>query len=347
MLMPTIAIVGLLTFKTIDQIKAKTPNLITMIWLLIGSLIATMIQYQFAPIFLGIILYLGYQIYKNYRSNFKKLFHQLYIHWKQQSIIWRLILIVLFVLLMTMFIERDGYNLYKYHTVAPNCSQVLTTMDCQQYSVWSNDYYLHNLIVTHQVKVNYMNPIAYIGSWIYWMWYRLFFAVNGINSFTNYPPLPLPIAALAIVFVFASYSIIRYRKRVFYQNRYLQFLGLASLLYIMILIFAGYTAYRYTDTLELMNGRYLIPIIIFLAAIGGTALSISLRTSVSRKLFLGLFVLTMFLEGGGLLTFIVRSDNSWYWSNSTVVQVNNTAKKLTTKLVVKGSKTYQTTDWFF
>ncbi len=347
LLMPLIATACLLTFKIIDQINLKIINISTITWLLVVSLMATMVQYQFGPIFLATILYLGYQIYRKYKLNYWKVFSQLYLSWKQQSLILKLVLTVLVFFLLAMFIQRDGYNIYQYHTVAPSCDQVLSIDSCKQYSVWDANYIRHNDIANHSVSITYMNPVFYIGSWIYWMWYRLFFAINGINSFTNYPPLPLPIAALTVVLILATYSIIRYRKRVFYHNPYLQFMGLSSLMYITILIFEGYKSYLYTGTLELMNGRYLIPIIIFLAAIGGTALSISLKGLIYRKLFLGLFVLIMFLEGGGLLTFIIRSDSSWYWSNSTVVKVNHVAKKITTKIIVKGSKNYTTKNWFF
>ena len=168
-----------------------------------------------------------------------------------------------------------------------------------------------------------------------------------MNNFTNYPPLPLPIAASVVIFAVAIYSLIRFRRKIFAHNQYLGFLAIICGLYIAILIFEGYAAYRYTGTLELMNGRYLLPIIIFLAAIVGTAFSISLRSSITKKLFFGILILVMFLEGGGLLTFIVRSDNTWYFDNDVVVKVNQDAKKLTSKLVVKGRETYTTKDWFF
>ena len=114
-----------------------------------------------------------------------------------------------------------------------------------------------------------------------------------------------------------------------------------------IFLYQGYRAYRYTDTLELMNGRYLLPILIFIGAIAGSAFSLSLKSSVAKKLIVAVLVLIMFLEGGGLLTFIDRSDNTWYWDNGAVVKVNHAAKKLTSKLVVKGQETYTTKDWFF
>jgi hypothetical protein len=345
LLIPLVALSCLLSFNVIDQLKAKTPNARSLTWLLLICLTATLVKIEFGPIFLGIVLYMGYLTYKNYKSNFKKFFAQIYQSWKKQSRTWKIIGIVLFVFLSAMFAQRDVYNIYKYHSISPSCSQILTTQDCSAYSIWSTDNSRHISVVEHPTGL--MNPIKYLGSWAYWMWYRLFFAVNGVNNFTNYPPLPLPIAASIIIFAVAIYSLIRYWRKIFEHNQYLGFLTIICGLYIAILILEGYSAYRYTGTLELMNGRYLLPVIIFMAAIVGTAFSISLKSSVTKKLFFGILILVMFLEGGGLLTFIVRSDNTWYFDNDVVVKVNQDAKKLTSKLVVKGKETYTTKDWFF
>ena len=346
LLLPLIALSCWLTFDLIDQINARKPKISTVLYLAILCLSATLVKYEFGPIFLTIVLYLGYLVYVNYRSSFNKLWSQLYLSWKKQNLILRLALIILFIFVSGMFVERDVYNLYKFHAVNPNCTQVLTTKECNQYSVWSTDNSRHQYIIDHP-GTYFMNPIKYLGAWIYWMWYRLFFAVNGVNSFTNYPPLPLPVAASGIIFIFAIYSIIRFRRKIFIRHPYLEFLALVSFIYTAILFFEGYEIYRYTATEELMNGRYLLPVVIFIAAIAGTAFSISLKSSTSKKIFLAIAVLLLFLEGGGFLTFIARSDSTWYWNNPTVLRVNQAAQKITNKVIVKGNKTYTTSDWFF
>jgi hypothetical protein len=347
LLMPLVAISALLSFNVIDQVKAKKLEVRSIVWLFLVCLIAILVKIEFAPIFLGIISYLIYLVYKNYKQSRSKFMQQLGSGWNKQSMVWRVFVIVLFLFLGSMFIQRDAVNVIEYHSVDPGCSQILTVQQCNSYSVWNADNGRHQLIVDSKTKTSFMGPVHYLGSWAYWMWYRLFFAVNGPNNFTNYPPLPLPIAASIIIFVYFVYSILRYRRSILKHNSYLVFLGWICLLYVAILIYQGYSAYRYTDTLELMNGRYLLPILIFIGAIAGSAFSLSLKSSVAKKLIVAVLVLIMFLEGGGLLTFIDRSDNTWYWDNGAVVKVNHAAKKLTSKLVVKGQETYTTKDWFF
>jgi hypothetical protein len=347
LLMPLVAISALLSFNLIDQIKIKKIEAKSIVWLTLVCLIAVLVKIEFAPIFLGIILYLAYLIYKNNKHHLKKPINQFISGFSKQSLIFKILAIFLFLFLGSMFIQRDVVNAVKYHSVDPGCAKVLTAKACNSYSVWSANNSRHQAIVQSHSKVKFMKPIHYLGSWAYWMWYRLFFAVNGPNNFTNYPPLPLPIAASIIVFVYFIYSLIKYWKLIFKQDSYLIFLSWICFLYAIILIYQGYSAYRYTNTLELMNGRYLLPILIFVGAIAGYAFSLSLRSSTSKKLFFSVLVLIMFLEGGGLLTFIARSDNNWYWDNDAVVKVNHAAKRITSKIVVKGKETYTTKDWFF
>lgn len=345
LLIPLVALSTLVSLKVIDQINHKKLKAKTFLWLALICLFSSLVKIEFGPIFLGIILFLGYLIHKNYKHHYRKFGLELLSDWKKQSLIFKIVIIVAFVFLGSMFIERDGYNMYKYHAIDPNCSQILTTGQCSSYSVWSAVDSRHHYVVSNKVSV--MNPISYTGSWLYWMWYRLFFAVNGPNNFTNYPPLPLPIAASLIIFIFGFYSLIRNWRKVFEKNYYLKFLGTISVLYLGILMYEGYSIYLYTNTLELMNGRYLLPILVFLAAIIGSSFRYSLRSSVVKRTIFGVLILIMFLEGGGLLTFIVRSDNSWYWNNSTVLKINDDAKKITSKIVIPGSKTYTSNDWFF
>ncbi len=45
-------------------------------------------------------------------------------------------------------------------------------------------------------------------------------------------------------------------------------------------------------------------------------------------------VFVMFLDGGGFMTFILRSDPSWYWANPLVVHANQTAQHILRHIVV-------------
>jgi predicted permease len=116
---------------------------------------------------------------------------------------------------------------------------------------------------------------------------------------------------------------------------------------VLALLVQGYSSYRYTDVLENMNGRYLLPILLFVAAIVGRALSIQLRKSSSRRVIFSVVIVFLFLEGGGIFTFIDRSDQTWDVSNSAVVKANNIARHITKPVIVDGKSQYTTSRWFF
>lgn len=347
LLIPLIGLSCLLTFQAIDELKRKKPSVRTLLILFSVCLLSTLVKYEFVPIFLGIILFLSFMTRQSFRGKFHLLLSRLRQDWIQQSRRLKIILFALVLISSGLFIQRDGVNLVRYHTISPNCSAVLSVQDCKAYSVWDHDYVSHQHVVAKTAKVN-SSPLYYISQWVYWLWYRLFFAINGpASTFTNYPPLPLPSAAFVLIGVAGIAAIIRWHKRIFNKNPYIIFIALITLLYLATLLAEGYLIYQYTDVLELMNGRYLLPILPLAAAIAGSAFSIALRKTPRAKEILALLAVVLFLQGGGFLTFIARSDNTWDWQNKTVVKVNNAARHITHPVLVRGKKTYATPVWFF
>jgi len=350
LMLPLMAWVVLVSFTVIDQIRAHKPSAPTLSYLAILCLLTSLVMYAFLPIFLAVVVFLSLIVVRNYRHTLGKFFADLLGSFKQQSNFLKAVTIGLLLLSAGMFIQRDGLNLIKYHAIAPNCSTVLNANDCSAYPVWASDNARHVTVQT-QLKsgtFKYMNPLAYLLEWVYWMWYRLFFAVNGpVSGFANYPPLPLP-AAAAIVIVFGGViCIIKWRRKIFLHNPQLTFLAFASAFYIVILVLQGYSTYRYTGILENMNGRYLLPIMLLMAAIFGTAISLQLRRSLTARAIISLVVLALFLQGGGFITFISRSDDSWYFQNKVVKEVNDNTRKIIDPVVVNGRKGYATPIWFF
>ena len=263
--------------------------------------------------------------------------------WQKQ-----LIIAAVTVIALGMFGQRDVANLIKYHTIEPNCSAVLSVNQCKSYSTWLYSYNNHQNVLTSRSSITFLNPIYYLGSWLYWMWYRLFFAINGpASQYTNYPPLPLACATAALLGIVSLIFVIRYRRQIFKNNPYISLLFVVCGFYILSLLIDGYAQYRYTNELVTMNGRYLIPILLLLAAIVGTAFSHALHKMELRKTLISAIVLLFLLQGGGFLTFVSRSDADWDWPNPIVIKINNTARKITKPVLVKGSKTYTTKYWLF
>jgi branched-subunit amino acid transport protein AzlD len=348
LLFPLIAWITLLTFNVIDDINHKQASINNLLILVVVCLFTSLVKDAFLPIFLGAILFLAYLTWRAYRHKFKKYIVQLKVSWQQQSVLYRVILAILLIMAVGIFVERDIANLVRYHAIEPQCSAVLSVKDCSSYSAWLRNYDTHQTVVANRSAITFFNPIIYFGTWLYWMWYRLFFAVNGpASQFTNYPPLPIPSATAALIALIGVFFVFKYRRKIFKGNPYVAFLLVICSLYILSLLVDGYAQYRYTNELVAMNGRYLIPVLLLFGAIIGSAFSFALRNLPIRKTIIAAVVLVLFLQGGGFLTFITRSDTTWDWSNNIIVKMNNTARKITKPIIVKGSKTYTTKYWIF
>lgn len=348
LIFPLVALTCLLTFNVTDQLRKKQPSARTIIELLAVCFFAGQVKYEFMPVFAGVVLFLLFVLYRNFRGQFGKFWPRLWQSWRLQSYLAKVLLVVALLVSFGLFVQRDGYNLVKYHTFTPDCSKVVSVQSCKAYGPWRRNYDKHQKVLASPTKINYFNPATYLGVWSYWMWYRMFFVVNGPAShYTNYPPLPLISAAAALIGIAGIIGLLIWRRRIFQNNPYIAFFAIVILLYLVALWIAGYAQYRYTNQLVLMNGRYLLPILLLACAIIGRAFSLSLRDSPNRKAAIAVVAILLFLQGGGFLSFISRSDSSWDWPNNTVVKVNNAARKITKPIIVKGSKYYSTHIWFF
>ena len=348
MMIPLTAALLLYAFKIVDQIKSKDVSLWSIVMFLGACLLTSLVKYAFLPIFAGMVLYLMAIIYKTYKKELKQFFIQIGHSWLKQKLTAKIIIVVVAVVPLGMFVQRDIGNLVMYHSIQPNCSRVLSVKQCMAYSPWAYNYKNHKKVLAQEVSMQSANPLIYSFQWLYWMWYRLFFAVNGPKShFKNYPPLPLPSAAALVLFIAGVISLIKWWRKIFQGNLYIKMLGVVAVCYLIALMGQGYVTYRYTAVLENMNGRYLLPILLLVAVIFGQALSYSMNHSRTRKIVVAVVVLIAFVEGGGFLTFIARSNRSWYIHNSTIYKVNLTARKVVKRVVVSGGKSYSTKIWFF
>lgn len=333
LLFPLVAWICLMTFNVIDDIKSKKLSLVNLYRLAIICCLTSLVKYAFLPIFLAIVMYLAGLTYRRYQHNFGGLIKATKKSYRASSRRAMILLPIGLLLCVGLIFQRDGINLIKYHTIEPNCSKVLTVKQCSAYSPWFYNYNHHNSVLKGTYKPN-ESLLVYTRQWFYWMWYRLFFAVNGLTSgFASDPPLPLPSRTAAFLALGGLVALIWSSRRVFRRNPYISFLFLACVVYGITLYVQGYSTYKYTDVLENMNGRYLIPIMLPLAAAIGLAISKLLGKSQTPKAVIATVAVVMFLQGGGLLTFILNSDETWYWPNSAVVKINKEAKKITRHVI--------------
>jgi len=89
-----------------------------------------------------------------------------------------------------------------------------------------------------------------------------------------------------------------------------------------MLLLSGYGSFKKTGHPVAINGRYILPVLLPFMAIGGLA-SLELFGKYQKLKVTAIIVICLcFLWGGGVFTFILRSQDSWYWNNQTVRNVN-------------------------
>jgi hypothetical protein len=335
LLFPLVNISLLITIMFIKKLRQnKEFSILLLALLIIVCTFTSLVKYAFLPIFFVEFIYVGYIILVEIKANPKRFIAKANLDFKQTKKPILYLLTSLLIISSALFMERIGYNILKFHTPAPNCSQVISTQQCSQYGPWERNY------VYTQLKSTFPHPTVYqySRSWVHTMIYGMFFAINGINSgFLAKPPLPLPEWTAAFVAILGIIALVIYAKKIFHKNDILKFLLATILIYVFTLWLLNYSEYLQVGLPVAIQGRYLIPVILPIYLLIGLGISELLRKYYSFKMLLAACVIIFFLLGGGLLTYLIRNDPSWYNDNDRVVQVNKSLQKILVP-IIPGSK---------
>ncbi len=243
---------------------------------------------------------------------------------------------VLFVAGLGLFIQRYGVNIVRYGTPLPDCDAVLSVEQCVNYGPWGRDH-------TNAAEKGLVddNPLLYSAEWFQGLHTRLFFMVNGPHhEFKNYPPPPILANTATVLAVFGFVAVAFYARRILRENPMFGLVLAAAAVYMGALWLTNYTSFLKTGEPVAINGRYLIPILLPLAAVAGAAFSRFFRSEAFLKPYLAIVIIALFLQAGGVFSFIIRSDSTWYWQNSLANDVNNAARGVIDPLMVEGSEEF-------
>jgi len=318
------------------QFTAQHTDLKSIAALIVVCLVTSVVKYAFLPIFFAIVLFVIYDAFRNFTS-WQSVASGLRQNWQLLRRRSQIGMILLVVVAGGLFFQRFGINTIAYHTPIPSCDQVLTIDHCSAYGPWNRDY----LLAQSKAADTESNPVVYSGMWFKGLWWRLFFAINSpIRNYTNYPPLPFPAAAAVVLAVSIGLFVLVSVRRLLANQPLLVFAGFVIMVYCGSLWLEDYKMFLETGQPVAINGRYLIPVLLLIAAIGWRAWQLLLEKIhlVQAKPILATVAVLCFLQGGGVFTFIMRSDASWYWPNQQVVDANNTARSLLDPVIIQGSK---------
>ncbi|HSX29225.1 MAG TPA: hypothetical protein VLE73_01555 [Candidatus Saccharimonadales bacterium] len=328
--------ITLLTFTLIEQLRAGRLRPVTLVVFVAVCMLGSLTKYAFLPIALTAVIILGVTLWRTHRTRLAQLIR----HVKEDS--WRLPramqlgLVVLLVVSSVLFVQRYVVNLAQYHTPVPDCAMVLDEDACKAYGPWARNYRM----ASEKTAVN-ANPIGYTWTWLLGLHYRLFFMVNGPHhDYASYPMVPLPSAAFIVLAISGFIALLLY-WRALGLSPYIVVGLVISCTYVGVLWINNYTDYLQTGWPVAVNGRYLLPVLLLLAAPWGKALARALRPWPFAMPLAAAVTIVLFLQGGGVGSFILRTDPTWYWPNQTIVtHANNAARTVLDPIIFEGPKYY-------
>jgi hypothetical protein len=230
-----------------------------------------------------------------------------------------------------LFLQRYGVNTFRYHTPVPECNAVLNEARCEAYSPWRRNHRM----ASEKGEFD-RRPTHFAKIWQHDMRRRLYFAVNGPHhGYISRPALPITLNTAGYLTAAGAMLLVVFWRRVFRARPELSFFMAVIVLYSAVLWLNGYGDYLYTGQAVALNGRYFLPVMALIGAVGGRAFSVALGKRTAIKAGLASLVLLLFLQGGGVMTFILRSDHTWYWQNHTVQVVNDGARKVLAPFIVE------------
>lgn len=313
----------LLAIRIRESLRTKKVILVEPLgWLVLLLMFGSLVKYAFLPIAVGIAAYVTYELARVSRRD-KKCWMRLWLGIKKLSLTMKLTFGILLFVALVLFGERYGTNLIKYHDPVPDCGAVLTVEQCMPYGPWGRDYSWAQTADHRETE----NAIGYtVQDWVPGMWRRLYFAIAGPGvGYDTQKPLPI-VSILGIVLVVGGVLLLLfYGRKIFKQYPLFWLFVVPSALYIFAVWLQVYQIYNYTAWPMAINGRYLVPLLPLLGAVLAVAYARFFKQIGAIK-YAGLaavIVLLLALQGGGVTTYIVRSQDKWFWPNSWMQDANS------------------------
>jgi hypothetical protein len=334
-----IAYAMLLTIDFITKLRGGNFSGLIFARIMLVCLVAALVKYAFLPIFAALILFLVYELYRF--GSRRSLRFPLFIVSAMRPSRQRLYILYagLFLVFGLLFVERYGINLAIYHTPVPDCAQVLTTEECKQYSPWGRD---SRLAAANQ-GVQRETVLQYSDGWLKQMIYESFFLVYGVqrpDETVDYKVRqPIPILNQTGWFVLvAGLLLIFWQLKRLSLSPQIRLILFTSALYIAVLFYQNYAMYYETATPVAIHGRYVLALVPLLLAVVLIATSYTFKKrwgAVVKAVGLILLVLIS-TQGGGFITYIVRSDDAVAWQQTeTAKKANHLARVILKPIILQ------------
>ena len=262
---------------------------------------------------------------------------------------WQALVLGLLILVSAgLLLQRDGVNTIKYHTPLPECNQVLSVAQCQAYGPWARNY----LIAQQHIHLPWNQIATFPFIWPYHMVNELIFTISsqykpdGTLDYRTGTQL-IVMEIITWILVGASMFVLLKRARYLWQDPLLRLVIITSTVYLGALFLQNFRDYTHLGQPLAIHGRYAFPVLpalMGLICIAGVYVigQVSWTKRHSRGVKAGIasfFLLVALLQGGGFVTYLLRSDPSWFWPQSEPAKrVNTKVKKILKPVILDTQK---------
>lgn len=300
-----------LTVSLTRQLDKGVFDLKKLVSLLCLCLFSSTIKYAFLPIFMAIVVVIGWRIIFHWRRDITGLKAAFRKGFTSIGLRTKLLLLITTIVGGTMFSAVYGVNMVKYHTPVPQCDKILTVPDCEHYYAWENIHLIQIYDKAHpEVAYRVGGGVPYSIYWIMLNTYELFCAMvplrGDIHTFGFY------IAFVCYLGIGLVICTIIQLKKMLKENPDLSTLLIVSAVYLFILWVKNYHDYLRTGQTVAVHGRYVLPVLMCLYILLATGLRYTLArsrlTAPPIKAALALGVIVIFVYFGGFRQYVYFVD---------------------------------------
>lgn len=230
------------------------------------SLLGSLVKYTVLPIAAAVLLFVAVRAYTCLRDEpggFFATFKQSFFAVPMKL---RMFCVVMLVVSGALFTYFYGYNIVKYHNPVPQCNQILTVQQCDNYAPWERNYDLAQQQQAHPTKAGY-DIFGYTKFWFRTQIYQLYSSVA-----TDVQPVTIPTAfyvSLAVFMFLGAVCCVAAGRKVMTRWPAFKMLLIVMVCYVVALWARNYHDYmRFHQTVG-VQGRYLLPVLIYAYAFIG------------------------------------------------------------------------------
>ncbi len=313
---------GVILLLIAKIIKNKKYSFQILALLLSVGLLGSLIKFEIIAIFVPAILFLAVFIWRN---EGKEAFNIMISSFYKTPIPKRLLLVGLLILSLCLFIERPVINVVKYKSVAPSCLEFVSSSRCE-----ANYTERRNIASLKRKNENFrpVNPFNFTLQ--YWI-------PGMVVTQTKLIPVsnPLPIMIMAYYsFAMLGVGLILIFLREFFKNNICKLLIITAGSYIFLLAAFNYKTYIHLADPVAITSRYLLPIFPIFMYFTAVAIKKSFVYYPKSLILAILLIVILFTQGGGISTFILEANKSYYFNNPIIKEVNEPLHTTINKIVI-------------